>query len=104
HGQVAIRDNRGIDLVAPKHFKRLTLRVVINAGEPGANKRVSACHALDEPTAGPHLNEVTARRKSSAAPHENPLPSQQNLNPRSLKHIRFIVAPCRGKKGQSTGV
>jgi hypothetical protein len=64
---VAVSDNRGIDLVAPEHLKSLTLGVVIDAGEPGANERASVCHALDEPVSRAHLDEITGRRNRHAS-------------------------------------
>jgi hypothetical protein len=63
---MAICNNRGVNLVAPEHFKRLALGVVIDAGEPRANERISAGHALHEPTPGAHLHEITGCRYGRA--------------------------------------
>ena len=42
---MAVGDDRRVDFIAAEHFERLALGVVIDAGEPRANERLSAAHA-----------------------------------------------------------
>jgi len=62
YGYVAIRDNRGVELIAPKHLECLALSIVIDASEPRANEHVPAAHAFNKPTPRAQLDEVTGRR------------------------------------------
>jgi hypothetical protein len=40
---MAVRNDRGVDLIALEHFQYFAMGIIINASEPGADERASSC-------------------------------------------------------------
>jgi hypothetical protein len=105
HGQMAAGNNRGINLIAPEHFERLALSVVIDAGETSAGERVSPRNALHKPPAGAHLNEIAGSRYARGTLH-SPFTPQTDAQPSGHMcdwHLQFIVASSEAEKNRTRG-